>query len=261
MASPGAAAATSTTTTTTTTTMTTTAVTGPVTTQPVKLVNNPEDYIRKLEVDLVEKWSVSDVYDKFLQPLGYAQLQETFRMHNVTGSVLLSLHGDDLKDMNVWHVGDRLFLETQMFRLRTEKRRRQNERPLWEGVAPAGSCAYYDNPAMFLKYKCCPCFFPFKKLRVSSQGLRTLQTPPFCNTCCSGVRNDFQDFRLLKTVEHNNKRSCCVDKNIMTLTFENSTDSKGGRGPKEVVLEHPELNMAVVKIIRDAWYSQRLVAD
>merc|ERR1711957_862298 len=111
-----------------------------------------------------------------------------------------------------------------MFRLRTEKRRRQNERPLWEGVTPAGNCAYYESCYQYLQYKCCPCCYPFTKIKVTTQGIRKLRDPPFCNCACLGTDNDFQDFRLLKSIDHERQRNCVVDKNIMSLAFEGSTD-------------------------------------
>eukprot|EP00040_Diaphanoeca_grandis_P010507 m.53800 g.53800 ORF g.53800 m.53800 type:complete len:251 (-) comp21822_c1_seq1:164-916(-) len=227
-------------------------------------------YLKQLDPSKVEAWSVVEVAEEFLQPLGLGYLKQTFVDHKVTGHVLLSLDKDDLLEMQVHAVGDRIYIDNSLHDLRRHARKLERERTLWEGETPSGGIAYYKSLGEMCRYRLCCCFMKRTAWRITAQGLRMRDNPPSCNVCCSPMTNDFSDFRFLKDVDSKSDPMClcCKHQRSIILEFDSSGPQSTGRyvstsggGNKVISIPHPEMTEGLVTIVKNAWSEARLVAD
>lgn len=227
-------------------------------------------YLRQLDPVIVEAWSVLDVAEEFLAPLGLGYLKQTFVDHKVTGHVLMNLDKDDLFEMQVHAVGDRIYIDNSLQDLRKHARKLERERVLWEGETPTGGIAYYKNLRELCAYKLCCCFMKRTHWRITAQGLRMRDNPPSCNVCCAPMLNDFSDFRFLKDVDSRSDPQCCCCKHqrAIIMEFDSSAPATGGRyvstsggGNKVINIPHPNMTESLVTIVKNAWSEARLVAD
>lgn len=235
-----------------------------VTTQPAGTFNDPIEVLGDLDPVKVKQWSTDEVVQKFLIPIGLPQLEELFVKHNINGAVLLSLDKRDLKDMKIWHVGERLYIDHCLESLRRHARKLERETALWKGVYPTGSVAYYSNCWECVRYKCCPCCMPLEHLKVTAQGFTKRSNPPACNCTCMGMQSDFEDFRLLKDIDWADRRSCiCLHRREMVMKFDDSSRGaiEGKSRVKTHIIKHPDMTETLVKKIKAAWTEARLVAD
>ena len=60
----------------------------------------------------------------------------------VTGHVLLTLDKNDLREMHIHAVGDRVYIDRSLIDLKKHARKIERERTLWEGELPAGPLQY-----------------------------------------------------------------------------------------------------------------------
>lgn len=236
-------------------------------------------YIQELNPQVVEGWSVMEVCQLFLRPLGLKHLQQTFVDHKVTGHVLLTLDKNDLREMHIHAVGDRVYIDRSLVDLKKHARKIERERTLWEGELPAGPLQYYQGFCHMLRYKCCGCCFVKIHLKVTAQGFRQRTNAPSCNFFCLSMTNDFNDFRFLKDV-NSRIEPCCLcfrHKREIELEFDSTevpnTDKTPGcfieppikvvmaYGNKKIMIAHPEMTEELVTIIKNAWSESRLVAD
>lgn len=238
-------------------------------------------HIQNLNPQDVEGWSVMEVCQMFLVPLGLAHLQQTFVDHKVTGHVLLTLDKSDLREMHIHAVGDRVYIDRNLVDLKKHARKIERERTLWEGTLPGGPIQYYNNCSHMIRYKCCGCCMVKVHLKITAQGFRHRTNAPSCNLCCLPMTNDFNDFRFLKDVnskmtpcclcfrlrreielefdsgeliasEIEKKPSCCIAPPIrISMNF----------GNKIIQVAHPDMTEELVTIIKNAWSESRLVAD
>jgi hypothetical protein len=91
------------------------------------------------------------------------------------------------------------------------------------------------------------------------------EQPPNCNCCCVGTSHDFEDFRFLKDVTWEERKSClCLERRECVLKFEASntvTASGEQANVKAIVVAHPEMTKEAVNNIKAQWAEARLVAD
>lgn len=183
------------------------------------------DYLKKLDVVDIEKWTVKQVCQQFLDPLGLSPLKQIFVDHKVTGHVLLTLEKRDLVEMHIHAVGDRVYIDKCLIDLRRQARKVERERVLWEGHTPFGGIAYYASVWECLSYKLCGCCMRFTHWTLTSQGVRRRLNPPSCNVCCFPMQNDFSDYRFLKDVDWYKGPMClcCQYAHWVELVFDSST--------------------------------------
>eukprot|EP00039_Didymoeca_costata_P027381 m.18292 g.18292 ORF g.18292 m.18292 type:complete len:238 (+) comp6273_c0_seq1:177-890(+) len=231
--------------------------------QPTGTFSDPAETLKDLDPNEVKKWTTKEVIENFLTPIGLQQLAELFNKHSITGAVLLSLDKKDLKDMKIFHVGERLYIDHCLEALRRQAKKLERETSLWKGVYPTGSIAYYESFWECFKYKCCPCCMPLTHLKVTAQGFTRRDNPPACNCACQGMTNDFEDFRLLKDIDWADRRSCiCLHRREMVMKFDASNKAEsGGSRVKEQIIRHPDMTEDLVRKIKNAWTEARLVAD
>lgn len=217
-------------------------------------------YLKQLDPTKVEGWSVVDVAEEFLHPLGLGYLKQTFVDHKVTGHVLLSLDKDDLLEMQVHAVGDRIYIDNSLQDLRRHARKLERERTLWEGETPSGGIAYYSGIGEMCRFKLCCCLMKRVHWRITAQGLRKRENPPSCNVCCAPMNNDFSDFRFLKDVDSESTPMClcCKHRRAILLEFEDPNHNGGNR---QISIFHPAMTESLVTVVKNAWSEARLVAD
>jgi len=232
-----------------------------------------DEYLFALNVNDIERWTVDQVCEKFLQPLDLDQsCGELFHKHNITGDVLMRLGKRDLKEMKIFHVGERAFLHHCLKGMKDSLEQRQRDTILWEGLIPAGGVSYFSSCGECLKFKLCGCFMEFATYKVQAQGMMVSAKPPKWNCCCQGYENDFKDFRLLKEITWHNQRRCCLQTYEMHLAYADDESNQievnrnccGWGGPtvmKKTILKHPDMTEAQVEKIKEAWRNVRLVAD
>lgn len=239
--------------------------------QPVGVVGgnfpDPKEVLQALDPNEVKMWSVEKVIEEFVKPIGLGDLQSLFIENNITGDVLLSLDKRDLKDMKIANVGDRLYIDQCLDNLRKHYQRLKREKIIWKGMTPPGPVAYFESCWQCVAFKVCKCFMKQDAIKITAQGYTARADPPPCNIMCVGLTNDFEDFRLLKNVQWEERRyCCCLSKRMCLLQFDESAQDRqrtsGGPPPiKNVTIAHPDMTNEMIKVIKNAWTESRLVAD
>lgn len=237
--------------------------------QPDAMVTSEDaaEYIDTLTYHTVKDWTVEEVGDKFLVPIGMGKLRPLFSKHKVSGRVLSKLEKEDLKDMQIISVGDRVFLNTMIKLLRKSYKRHLREEIVWRGhyPPPTGGIQYFSDFKSCLTYKCCPCCSYSKTYEFTRQGLRERTNPPSCVVCCSTTYNDFHDIRFMKDLDWEHMLMLCgtLKRKEMTFIFLEDGQSELGDGqfePKNVTIAHPDVTEELVNKIAFVWGESRLVA-
>eukprot|EP00041_Stephanoeca_diplocostata_P004059 m.40555 g.40555 ORF g.40555 m.40555 type:complete len:254 (-) comp14828_c0_seq1:235-996(-) len=235
-----------------------------------------ESTLQSYSPDEVEAWSVLDVCEKFLVPLGLAKLQQTFVDEKITGHVLLTLDKRDLKELDLGIIGDLVLVDRSLEILRREFKKVQREKVLWYGRWPEGGIAYYENGGQCCVYTLCGCLFSTLDYRFTSMGIKIRTNPPTCNICCRPMFNDNSDYRFLKDIDAYERPtlSCCCIRRGVNLTFDvkDESDERAGLRPKmacgktvvtgeKMDLSHPGLVKDKQDLIKHHWSEARLVSD
>eukprot|EP00039_Didymoeca_costata_P019251 m.336798 g.336798 ORF g.336798 m.336798 type:complete len:303 (-) comp17964_c0_seq1:2076-2984(-) len=228
------------------------------------------DYVDTLTYHTVREWTVDDVCQKFLLPIGMGKLQPIFSYHKISGNVLSRLEKEDLKDMQVLSVGDRVFLSTMLKELRLSYKRHLREEIVWNGMVPPpkGGLQYFPDVRTCLSYKCCPCCSPSYLYEFSRQGLRVKTIPPACVVCCSSTESNFYDIRFMKDLDWETELMCCgllTKKQMSFLFLEDGQAQYGVEAISEikssrVAVAHPDISEELVNKIAFVWSETRLVA-
>jgi len=83
-------------------------------------------------MDDVNKWSANDVADH-LRKKGLGDYMEIFIKNNIDGEVVDSLGADNLKEMGVSKIGDRIKILKSFNAIRTAKTYQEFDKKIWEG--------------------------------------------------------------------------------------------------------------------------------
>lgn len=237
-----------------------------IVTQPEVNIVKAKDHVDDLTFQIVKGWSVDDVCEKFLVPIGMGKLRPLFKKHKITGSVLSRLEKEDLKDMQILSVGDRVFIAAMIKELRRSYKRHLREEVVWAGNVPPpnGGIQYFPDFRTCITYKCCPCFSPSYHYEVSRQGLRVRENPPSCVVCCSATTNNFHDMRFMKDFDWETTLMFCGMRTKKEMTFVFLEDGQAVRDPDaeaaSITIAHPDVNEELFNKIAFVWSETRLVA-
>eukprot|EP00035_Acanthoeca_spectabilis_P039826 m.65354 g.65354 ORF g.65354 m.65354 type:complete len:326 (-) comp9756_c0_seq4:225-1202(-) len=208
-----------------------------------------KEFIQKLELDVIEAWTVQDVVEIFLPNIGLtdATCKEIFFKHRITGPVLLHMSKADIDDLglslngvdplpapkygsgeNLLTLGDRVYMWDLLQILQHKRKRLDRTKVVWSVQVPTGGIQYYDSVMECLKYKLCPGCMPYDHYTLTAGDLQIDMRPPrtFFHWCVP-TEVSIKDLRFLKDVDSvvqcGNCPFCCKKKLGMMLAFHQET--------------------------------------
>jgi len=170
---------------------------------------------------------------------GYADYGHLFQEHNITGARLLLLSPDDLREMGIEKVGDRLGIQQELQAMKTVARQ------VWRSkVIEEVEEVYPHNLCHYGVHTCCGLCPPqMDRYRLTSTMLKITHThsPTICGRKCPclGVRveNDMHPLNQIVDVDTTNMQDgCCavpMTQISVHLTMMSQGDSVGERQTQE----------------------------
>ena len=229
-----------------------------ITSQPRNSKADPNSVLKNIELVRVREWTADDVINKFLEPLGFGYCGKAFHQHRVTGSALVGMNEEHLKELEVMLLGDRILFLDYLNVLKKKKMQEERAKSLWKGTTPHVSCAYSSNPCQCLFRFCCPCCVAKTSWSVTAQGLRHSAYPASINML-GKTQRDFIDFRFLKDLEIHSEPTClCCCTGHDLLIFADDPSEGSAKHDEPARISHPDA-IHLERIIRDAWAEARLV--
>eukprot|EP00037_Helgoeca_nana_P027944 m.324738 g.324738 ORF g.324738 m.324738 type:complete len:262 (-) comp27634_c1_seq4:1947-2732(-) len=238
-----------------------------------------QESFANFDTEVVEAWTVVDVVENFLSPLGLEKLRHLFMQQKITGHVLLTLTKSDLQELSPGVVGDIVLIDQSLNLLKRRVRKANRERLVWFGRWPDGGCAYYDSCGQCMAYTLFGWCLSTIEYKFTTGGIFVKNKPPQCNCCCKPMFSDHSDYRFMKDIEAYRRPTClcaCYRQGLV-LKFDAKDDrdadiesmkpqiccaGKGGDTSTHFIdLAHPQLTNDVTQTIKENWQKARLVSD
>jgi len=145
----------------------------------------------KLSDEPLVKWEAADIAG-YLKSKGLEDFSEFFLSNGITGQVLHRLEDNDLKEMGVTKVGDRLKIMEALETLKKAKTLQDREKVIWEGT----EILYFSSghQCFVTCCGCCPQDPSEYKLMSNNLEIKT-QNPCRCGPirCCCGHSYDIDN--------------------------------------------------------------------
>eukprot|EP00472_Partenskyella_glossopodia_P003330 CAMPEP_0197532466 /NCGR_PEP_ID=MMETSP1318-20131121/39795_1 /TAXON_ID=552666 /ORGANISM="Partenskyella glossopodia, Strain RCC365" /LENGTH=244 /DNA_ID=CAMNT_0043089033 /DNA_START=70 /DNA_END=804 /DNA_ORIENTATION=- len=165
------------------------------------------------EFKSVTDWTVQAVGD-YVANSGFPDLAPKFMAHKIDGSVLYYLGREELIEVGVTCVGDRLKIQRQIGQLQTQARAEFRNAVTWEALESRVTCCL-GWEACF-GFPCCWCQPPREVYRLTRSSLR-VEYYDLKNNCCGmwcGGRLTIDNWELETIVDvdtaTDNPRACTV---------------------------------------------------
>jgi len=256
--------------------------------------DDASDFIDGLDQDEVETWTIQDIKTKFLTPLNMEQIGYVFENNRINGRTLSIIGKEELNDLNIKCIGDRVYLFELLKIMKKAFKRNERDKVIWEARVPpeeGANIAYFSGEHgpcwqcfSWCQWKICPCCVATVDYRFTKQGLGEKINPPSISICCSTVTNRFHNLAFMKDVDWDTMPEYCglaTRKRLIMFFLEeglNMEDVQSTAGMTEqeqkdhfkraneaaddkMEILHPSINQELVNTIMYAWSEARLVAS
>jgi hypothetical protein len=136
----------------------------------------------KNAVKLVVRWTIQDVLD-WLNSVGFGTFSDTFRKHEIDGSVLTKLSDAALKDMGMEIVGKRASLLKKIYSVQEIARAEWRNEVLWSDREYRPSCCNGMLPYGF-PFSCVCCVGNPTTYTLTNWDIKLHQTVAADESCC-----------------------------------------------------------------------------